>query len=142
MPRFREEEIACLKLLGEAFNKGTTRWDGGNWAEIGLTEENHVSVLRFLNEIGAIEFREEEYVRATVPYSIFSIRAHAAELAREIADKEEESKEGKDIVEIVKLTLKKHPLTAWAFIIFLAITGAATAITQIAGALKALKIID
>jgi hypothetical protein len=28
--------------------------------------------------------------------------------------------ERKDIVELVKLTLKKHPVTAWGFIVFVA----------------------
>jgi hypothetical protein len=45
------------------------------------------------------------------------------------------------VLEDIKYTLQCHPIAGWLFVGFTAITLAATAITQIGGALKVLGII-
>jgi hypothetical protein len=45
------------------------------------------------------------------------------------------------VIEDIKYTLQCHPIAGWLFVGFTAITLAATAITQIGGALKVLGII-
>jgi hypothetical protein len=55
-----------------------------------------------------------------------------------IHEAEKAENEGTDIVESVKLTLRKHPVAGWFFVAFSAVVALATAVNQIVGALKAI----
>ena len=104
-------EIACIKELAKRFEEGrvNTKFKP---EEFGLTAEESHPVLLTMQLVGAIsEFWVDDG-------TVVTISANAVQLARQYEAEEAKKKEGKDIVELVKLTLRKHPVTAWAFIIF------------------------
>lgn len=127
-------EIDCVKALAKAFEEGKLQWsDDGDLSPLGLTEENFARVMKMMELCGAIT---EVVHTHDGDFSFFNISPRAVLLARQIEEQEAKSQERKDIVEIVKLTLKKHPLPAWSFLIFTAITFLAVGVHNIIAVLK------
>ena len=74
------------------------------------------------------------------PYMMFKITPKAAQMARVIVEKEK--KEPPDLVEQVRLSVRRHPVTAVFIMAIVGVVFVATAINQIVGALRALKLIE
>lgn len=105
---------------------------------LGLTADNYHVILGLMESYGAIDGAEHA---AGQPYFIFRVTPKAVQLARRIEEKEAEPPKRKNVVEDLKYTLQCHPVAGWLLIAFTAITLAATAITQIGGALKMIGLI-
>ena len=121
-------EIVCLKKLAVLFAQGKEWWTcGAGWESIGLTPENFYPVLTSLERYGYIN----KVTHTTgSPFSMFKIDASAVQAVRAIAAQEEKRQEGKDIVELVRLTLRKHPVTAWTLILLTALLAVVTGLNQ------------
>lgn len=131
-------EIDCIKALAKLFESGQPDWRAGDLESLGLTNENYHQVLSQIQMFRGIASEETD----RGDFYWFTIKPEVVQLARKIAEEEKKNQEGKDLVESLKLTLRKHPVTAWGLIVFFAIITLATAITQIGGALKVLRIIN
>lgn len=130
-------EVICIKKLAERFLNGDATWRASNqWELLGLNESNYRSVLTMMQGRGAIGS-----VNGTgaLPFKIFTITERAVWLARQI---EERGAVKEDRVEAVKIRVRRHRFFSLVVIAFVVVTVIATAITQIGGALKMLKIID
>lgn len=133
-------EVECVKRLAERFERGETHLRiFGKWEQLGLTNENFIPVLTMMVSLGVIQ---EDNKHAGQPFRSFAITAKSAILARQIEEHAKKQAERKDIVEIVKLTLRKHPVTAWSFLVFLAIGGLLAFVNQVLTFLKNIKAID
>ena len=127
-------EIDCVKMLAKCFEEGKPRWSGTDgWEAIGLTEANYYQVLSLMESIGAIG-----NVQATSGslFHYFTITPQAVQIARQIEDQEKKRLEGKDIVEHVKVTLRKHPITGWAAVVLIALVALVTALNQLVSLFK------
>jgi hypothetical protein len=132
-------EKTCLKKMAELHEKGERLWKRDlGWESIGLTEESFLPVLSGFQGYGFIE-NVQHTLRTR--FVMFAISATAVQTARDIAEQEKKLQEGKDIMEHVKVTLRKHPVAGWVIVVFTTVLIVATAITQIAGALKVLGLI-
>lgn len=133
-PTFSEIEITFLKKLAEQFEMGKIHHHGDT-DSLGLPRASKFAVLKL--------FEEQGYIKEPIHtvgdfYSYFLITSKTSQAVRFM---EEKKNERKDIVELVRLTLRKHPVTAWCFIALGALLFVATAITQVGGALKVLGIV-
>jgi hypothetical protein len=125
----KDAEIACVKKLAELYAEGKVEWSGNEgWADVGLSDENYSQVLGMMESIGAISAVSHAM---GAPFFFFNIDVKAVQIAREIEHQEAKSQERKDIVELVKLTLRKHPFTAWAFLIGVGLLGLLAAANQV-----------
>jgi hypothetical protein len=145
-----EVEVACLKKLAELFEKGCDSHDG-NPEAIGLTADNYYPVLKMLEQHGFIE----DAIHTTGGfYTLFRINASAVQTVRAIEERtrkqeeeeqrqrEEEEKrrlERKDIVEYVRVTLRKHPVLGWLCVAGIALTALITVLNQLLSLLKNLN---
>jgi hypothetical protein len=125
-------EIVCVKALAKCFEENRSVWTSPDgWEEIGLTAENYGPVLDLMEMCGAIE-----NVTHTMGdrFAYFTITPQAVQIAREIEAQDEQrqakEKEGKDIVEHVKVTLRKHPVMGWLCVVAIALVAVATALNQ------------
>lgn len=132
-------ELDCILILAKLYAENKMQVVvNGNWESIGLSEANCHPVLTMLAMYRMIS----EYSHRTPKTASFTIEPTVVQAAR-VHEKNLKAKaDGKDIVEIVKLTLRKHPLTAWAFIVFVSFTAILTAINQLIGFLKNIRVID
>jgi hypothetical protein len=135
--RFNEAEVICIKRLAEIFDKGqlllTIDSEDDSDTALNLPPERREAILSTMQDLGIItEVRHSD----TVPFFGFKITSKAAQVARAILEQEKGAP--MDLVEQMRLTLRRKPLVAWPFIILLCILFIATAINQISGALKAL----
>ena len=137
-------EIECAKKLAQCYSEGRQLWSRSSddkpedWEQIGCTESNYEQVLGQMELVGAIS--DITHCLGARWYT-FTIDPRAVQIARALESQEEKSKEGKDILESIKLTLKKHPVAGWLIAFGAGIVLLATAITQIHGAMKALGIV-
>jgi hypothetical protein len=128
-------ELDCVKFFAKSFEEGHIEFHGYDPSAIGiqgLTRENCASIFNLLETCGV--FAEARYSLDGDYY--LQIGPRSLLLARQIEEKEAASKEGKDVVESIKLTLKKHPVTAWCFILFTIITASAVGLHNIMEVLR------
>lgn len=116
---FNEAEVKCVKCLAKAFAEGRLHADmqKGDWESVGVTAENYNGVLSIMEEYGLIS---KPFHHGPSRFLMFTVEPKAMVLARAIENKELEDAKGKDIVESIKITLKRHPVTAWSFLGFTA----------------------
>jgi len=119
-------------------------WQFNNdWESIGLTSETFLPVLGMLKEYG---FIENVTHMSSTRFAVFGVSPAAVQAVREIEAnieaKKVKSQEGKDYVESLKLTLKRHPATAWTFIIITAIGFLAVLVHNVMAVLQDFHIID
>src|SRR5262245_18582855 len=105
--------------------------------EVGIGPENREQLRVSFTRLGFIEMTKIGHLHLR----IYAISPMVVQYARQIELAERQKSEGKDIVESVKTTLRKHPVAGVVVVIFAAVVTLATAITQIAGALKVLGLI-
>lgn len=132
-------ERDCVRGLAKLFGEGHTSWSSQwTWDRIGLTEANFVPVLGMMERIGAI--RNVSHT-SQQRFSFFVIDATAVQLGRTLDEADKKGSERKDIVELVRLTLRKHPIAAWAFIAFMGLSTLITVGNQLVSLLKAFGIL-
>ena len=134
-------EADCVLILAARYAKGemAVKTDG-NWPALGLTQENHIPVLTALEHYGIIGDVMSHYGGSE--FAEFTIRPIATQAARSCQARREKENERKDIVEIVRLTLRKHPVTAWSFLAFVAIGALLAFVNQVLAFLKNIHVID
>lgn len=131
-------EIVCVKKLAALFEANKSTWRSQEWSELGLDGNNYSQVLSLMESIGAIT----GVIHTTGGrFFYFTIDVNAVQIARQIERQEEKDNERKDIVELFRLTLRKHPVTAWGTIIGVGLMALIAAANQIITFLRAIGII-
>jgi hypothetical protein len=137
-PPLNEVEARCIKLLAKLYADGQQVWSRQTaLSTIGLTEANYSQVLGLLESIGAIRDVQHNMTEAGRFFS-FRTDARAVQIARELEAQEEKENERKDILEQLKVTMKRHPFGGRVTAILALVLLLATAVNQISGALRTL----
>ncbi len=137
--QLNETEIECVRRLAKLFESGEPHWQDENDCEqLGLTSSTYPQTIATMEHIGVIDSVSN---LGGKPYTRFRVTPLAVQMVREWAAEEERKKEVKDIVEMVKLTFRRHPFTAWAFIVFVVLGALITAANQLLSLLKSIGII-
>jgi hypothetical protein len=135
---YNEAEIACIQELSQRFENGTTRvgtkGDEYFYDADGLKAE-FLPILTILKEHGIISNVTHTH---RGKFAVFTITSEAARVAREIAILRKEEEGNKDIVEQFRKSIRRHPITGWGLIAFLAIGFLLTLANQLVSLLKAL----
>jgi hypothetical protein len=142
-----DTEAACLKKLAERFESGEATWGVTAMEEMGLTVQNYKTVLSVLERYGYI--KDPKHNLKTGSYGLFTIdasavlavRALAEEEKNKLTEEEKKKQEGKDIVEHVKVTLRKHPQLGWVVLVLMSATALITVANQLVSLLKNLNVI-
>lgn len=121
-------ERACVKQLADLFERGETVVF---LEQLDLPAERRTAVLSLMEEFKVIR---DVMGDTGERFRKFQTTAKASQVAREIA--EEEKVERADLIEWVRLTVRRNPWTAWPLILLLAVVFVAAAIHQIHGAVK------
>ena len=113
---FNEDEVKCIKCLAKAYATGAGRADlqKEDWETVGVTADNYISVISIMEECGFISGAFHAHRR----FLMFAIEPKVLIAARAVEANELEEAKGKDIVESIKVTLRRHPITARLFIAF------------------------
>lgn len=138
--RLNAEEVACLRCLAKRFESSLPDWTYNDVHEpLGASPEGFGRLIDTMAELGAITNLQKA---SECPGNVFSftVAFRAVQLAREIDEEEKKSQEGKDIVELVKNTLRKHPWGGWMCVAGIAIVSLITALNQAVSLGKSLGI--
>ncbi len=131
----RDAESLAIKKFAEIYSRGVSNIVCPDFREWEI-EEHRVAVMAMMEGRGLIGGRMDE---AGYPFAYFTIEPAVLIAAREIEDKEREKK---DMIESLKFTVRRHPATAWSFIIFVAVGAALAFINQVLTFLKNIRAID
>lgn len=131
-------EIECAKRLAKWFEEGKD-WVTKDVDALGLTLQNCDQVLATMELAGIISGA----IHSTGgQFDMFRITPRALQAARQIEEQTKKNTEAKDIVESVKLTLRRHPVAGWVFVAFVALGGVLTFANQALTFLKHVGLIQ
>jgi hypothetical protein len=136
-PRLDDAENECVKSLAAHFEKGQFWRNFEIENALNLSPEKRNAVLTTMEEMGIIT---EVTHTTSERFFLYKITSKAVQFAR--ARSEQEKGQPMDIVEQVKLTIRRKPIGAWVIIIFIVLTALFTLINQFLGVLKTLRIIE
>jgi hypothetical protein len=136
---FNEREKECVRILAKLFEEGRTflhnPWEPLAAEGLEVDANSYPVLMDMMEECGAIG---EPIHTSGGRFLAFKVLPAAVQVARAIVAKEKELAAPLDLVEQMKFTSRQKPLIAWPLMALLAIVFLATAVNQIAGALKAL----